>query len=151
MGKITLLLPNIVVSEMIKHQIMNSYALELLDIDMIKLKRIYEPVDPEDGFRVLVERLWPRGISKAKASLDLWLKEIAPSTQLRMWFSHDPAKWNVFQKLYFEELQSNAAVTDLIHRCKAQNVTFIYAASDTEHNAAIALKEYIERCLENVH
>jgi len=118
---------------------------------MIRLKRIYEPADPEDGFRILVERLWPRGVSKEKAALNLWLKEVAPSTDLRTWFAHDPDKWNEFQRLYREELQSNNAIADLTNICKTQNVTFIYAASDTQHNAAIALKEYVEHCLKNLH
>ncbi|MBP7868831.1 MAG: DUF488 domain-containing protein [Firmicutes bacterium] len=112
---------------------------------MIKLKRIYEPADPQDGCRVLVERLWPRGISKERAALDLWLREVAPSPELRVWFSHDPAKWDDFRKRYRDELQTNeepvARLTELVRR---GDVTFVYAARDTQHNAATVLKEFIE-------
>lgn len=112
---------------------------------MIKLKRIYEPADPKDGRRVLVERLWPRGISKERAALDLWLKEVAPSSELRTWFGHDPAKWEEFRKRYWDELQKNEdAVAQLRELARMGDVTFIYAARDTEHNAAIALKDFIE-------
>lgn len=113
---------------------------------MIKLKRIYDPADSQDGTRVLVERLWPRGISKERATLDLWLKEVAPSPELRTWFGHDPAKWEEFRKRYEDELRQNEAgiahLQELVHK---GDVTFVYAARDTEHNAAVALKEFIER------
>ena len=113
---------------------------------MIRLKRIYTPAKPEDGCRVLVERLWPRGISKEKAALDLWLKEIAPSPELRKWFDHDPAKWDEFRKRYSNELESNEdIVTQLREYTQEGDITFVYAARDVEHNAAIVLKEFIER------
>lgn len=113
---------------------------------MLKLKRIYEPADSGDGQRVLVERLWPRGISKDKAELDLWLKEVAPSPELRTWFGHDPAKWDEFRRRYWDELSENpeplSSIQELLRR---GDVTFVYAARDTEHNAALALKEYLEQ------
>lgn len=112
---------------------------------MIKLKRVYEPPGPEDGCRVLVERLWPRGISKEKASLDLWLKDVAPSPELRTWFGHDPAKWDEFRKRYFEELKENEDAVDKLRELDRKgSVTFVYAAKDMEHNAAVALKDFIE-------
>lgn len=113
---------------------------------MIKLKRVYETVDPKDGTRVLVERLWPRGISKERAALDLWLKDVAPSPELRTWFSHDPAKWEEFCNRYHEELRHNTdAVNRLTELAHNGDVTLVFAARDTEHNAAVVLKEYIER------
>ncbi|MCL5103005.1 MAG: DUF488 domain-containing protein [Armatimonadetes bacterium] len=113
---------------------------------MVKLKRIYEPAHPEDGCRVLVERLWPRGISKTRAALDLWLKDVAPSPELRTWFEHDPAKWDEFRKRYWEELEQNEdAVDQLRELARKGDVTFVYAAKDTEHNAAVALNEFIEQ------
>ena len=113
---------------------------------MIRLKRAYEPAAPDDGRRILVERLWPRGVSKEEADLDLWLKEIAPSTELRKWFGHDPAKWSEFQRRYREELrhrpQEVAQLTKLI---REGSVTFVYGSRDEQHNAAIVLKDYLER------
>ncbi|NLN76826.1 MAG: DUF488 domain-containing protein [Armatimonadetes bacterium] len=112
---------------------------------LIKLNRIYEPANPSDGTRVLVERLWPRGISKQRAALDLWLKDIAPSPQLRSWFGHDPEKWDEFRRRYRQELDNNAgAVAQLRDVINRGDVTFVYAAHDTIHNAAVALKEYME-------
>lgn len=112
---------------------------------MIKLKRVYEPEDSQDGYRVLVERLWPRGVSKEKAHLDLWLKEIAPSPELRVWFGHDPDKWEEFRKRYSEELDHNEAeVTKLRELAGKGNISLIYAAHDTEHNAAVVLQGYLD-------
>ena len=113
---------------------------------MIKLKRIYEPPSDEDGVRILVERLWPRGISKEKAKVDEWMKEIAPSQELRQWFKHDPAKWEDFQKLYRKELDQNQElVKELKRRAKGKTVTFVYAARDEEHNSALLLKKYLSK------
>ncbi len=113
---------------------------------MMRTKRVYAVFDRDDGFRILVERLWPRGMSKERSQIDLWLKDIAPSPELRKWFAHDPAKWEQFQKRYWVELQNNASVKQLKQNLKAhQNVTLVYAARDEEHNSAIALKKYIER------
>jgi uncharacterized protein YeaO (DUF488 family) len=107
---------------------------------MIRIKRIYEAATPEDGYRVLVDRIWPRGVKKTDAALDLWLKEIAPSTELRHWFGHDPAKWAQFRKRYEAELKPHReALAMLRSRARRQTVTLLYGAHDTEHNNAVAL------------
>lgn len=113
---------------------------------MIRLKRVYDKAGPEDGKRVLVERLWPRGIKKSAVHVDAWLKEVGPSTALRKWFGHDPEKWNEFRKRYFHELEKNPAAWKKI-RDAARNgeVTLVYSSRDTEHNNAIALKNFLER------
>ena len=112
---------------------------------VIQLKRAYEPPESDDGFRVLVDRLWPRGVSKSAARIDLWLKEIAPSAVLRQWFGHDLAKWNTFRARYFRELQKNgAAVEQLMAHVRHGTVTLVYGAKDQEHNDAVALKEFLE-------
>jgi uncharacterized protein YeaO (DUF488 family) len=111
----------------------------------VKLKRVYDPPKPADGFRVLVDRLWPRGVSKSSARIDLWLKEIAPSTALRKWFGHDALKWDTFRARYFRELQKNPeAVAQLNEIIRNGPVTLLFAAKDQEHNNAAALKEYLE-------
>lgn len=116
---------------------------DLLDL---RIKRVYDPVDSEDGFRVLIDRLWPRGLSKEKAKLDLWLKEIAPSTELRQWFNHDPAKWPEFRQRYFSELDSREEeVKEIRARAEKGRVTLLYAARDTEHNQALVLRDYLQR------
>ena len=112
---------------------------------MIRLKRAYDLPSPADGQRILVERLWPRGITKQRAALALWLKEIAPSPELRKWFAHDPAKWKQFQQRYWKELQDNPAVAILRDNARRGTVTLIYAAKDEEHNGALALKEFLEK------
>lgn len=110
----------------------------------IKLKRAYEEPEKGDGFRVLVERLWPRGLRKEKAGIDLWMKEIAPTTELRKWYGHDIEKWPEFKKRYQKELKANKeSVEELKARAKT-TVTFIYAAKDEEHNSALVLKKFIE-------
>src|ERR1700761_5170348 len=112
----------------------------------ITIKRIYEPAAKGDGARVLVDRVWPRGISKGKAALDLWLKEIAPSTELRKWFGHDQARWNEFRERYGKELDGNADAVGQLNALAAQGpVTLLYSAHDTERNQAVALAEYL-RC-----
>lgn len=111
----------------------------------IHLKRAYEPSAPEDGFRILVDRLWPRGIARDAAHVDLWLKEIAPSTELRKWFAHDPEKWAEFRKRYAEELDSRPAEVERLAECvRRGTVTLVYGAKDQQHNQAVALKEYLE-------
>lgn len=113
---------------------------------MIQLKRVYETPSKDDGQRILVERLWPRGLSKEKAKIDTWLKDIAPSTELRTWYNHELPKWPEFQKKYREELRANkAAVEQLKELLKKGKTTFVYAAKDTEHNSAVVLKEFIEK------
>jgi len=112
---------------------------------MIRLKRAYENPSPLDGHRVLVERLWPRGVTKERAALDLWLKEVAPSAELRRWFSHDPAKWTEFQRRYKEELRDRPQeVAELRKLAAAGSVTFVYGSRDEEHNAASVLQDFIE-------
>lgn len=112
---------------------------------MIPLKRVYDEPSQQDGLRILVERLWPRGVSKEKAAVDLWLKDLAPSTELRKWFGHDPEKWDQFRKRYWLELHEKGDLLTLLkHRTTEGNVTFIFAASDVERNSAVALKEYLE-------
>lgn len=115
---------------------------------MIRLKRAYEDAATGDGRRVLVERLWPRGVTKEKAALDLWLKDVAPSRELRTWFAHDPAKWAEFRRRYREELDGRGdEVAQLVDLSRAGTVTFVYGARDEEHNAAVVLKEYVEERL----
>jgi len=113
---------------------------------MIYLKRAYEEASPEDGHRVLVDRLWPRGIKKTELALDGWLKEIAPSDKLRRWFAHDTSKWDEFRRRYFIELDSRPQVWreigDVVRN--RRRVTLVYSAHDTEHNNAVALKEYLK-------
>jgi uncharacterized protein YeaO (DUF488 family) len=112
---------------------------------MIRTKRIYEPADAGDGFRVLVDRVWPRGVSKAEARIDEWLKEVAPSTALRQWFAHDPAKWAEFKRRYWGELAQQAEPIGLLHEMRStKGVTLLYGARDEWHNNAVALKEYLE-------
>ncbi len=111
----------------------------------VYIKRIYDEPAPEDGARVLVERLWPRGFTKERAAVDLWLKEVAPSAELRKWFGHDPAKWTEFRRRYRAELKRNEAGLKQLRGLIGQgNVTFVYAARDPEHNSANLLKEYLE-------
>lgn len=112
----------------------------------IKLKRAYEKPNKADGARILVDRLWPRGLTKEKASLDLWLKEIAPSTELRKWFGHDPKKWRSFRSRYQTELKQHPDELKVIKsKAKEGAVTLIYGARDQEHNEAVVLKEFLER------
>lgn len=113
---------------------------------MIKLKRVYEKADPDDGVRYLVERLWPRGVKKTALRIDGWLKDAAPSTELRKWFSHDPEKWRDFRRRYFAELDRVPdAWAPIRQAARSGTVTLLYSSHDTEHNNAVALKEYIER------
>jgi uncharacterized protein YeaO (DUF488 family) len=115
---------------------------------VIRLKRAYEDAATGDGRRVLVERLWPRGVTKEKAALDLWLKDVAPSRDLRTWFGHDPAKWPEFRRRYREELDGREdEVAQLADLSREGTVTFVYGARDEEHNAAVVLKEYVEERL----
>jgi uncharacterized protein YeaO (DUF488 family) len=116
--------------------------------EMIKLKRVYEPAASGDGTRFLVERLWPRGVKKSALQMDAWLKEVAPSTELRQWFSHDPAKWSDFRARYFRELRANrGAIEPIVTAARRGAVTLLYSSHDAEHNNAVALKDYIGRRL----
>ncbi len=110
----------------------------------VRVKRVYEPAG-EDGVRYLVERLWPRGMKKSELCLDAWLKDVAPSGDLRRWFSHDPARWQEFRQRYFRELNANAEAWEPILKAARQGmVTLLYSARDTEHNNAVALKEFLQ-------
>ena len=113
-------------------------------LDMIKLKRVYEEDGPDEGVRYLIERLWPRGVKKASLRIDGWLKDAGPSTELRKWFSHDPEKWQEFRRRYFAELDRAPDAWAPIREALQGTVTLLYSSHDTEHNNAIALKEYIE-------
>jgi uncharacterized protein YeaO (DUF488 family) len=111
---------------------------------MIRLKRVYEEPSETDGLRILVDRLWPRGLTKKRAAVDLWLKEVAPSAELRKWFGHDSAKWKQFQIRYRKELRENKDAVDLLkEKCKQDTVTLLYGARDDEHNEAVVLKELL--------
>jgi uncharacterized protein YeaO (DUF488 family) len=112
---------------------------------MIHLKRAYDSAARADGTRILVERLWPRGVKKASLKIESWNKDVAPSTELRQWFSHDPAKWKEFRRRYFEELESNpTAWRSILDAAHHGTVTLIYSSHDTEHNNAVALKQFLE-------
>ena len=108
---------------------------------MVKLKRAYEPPDDDDGLRILVERLWPRGLTKRRAAIDLWLKDVAPSAELRKWFGHDPAGWEEFRRRYVEELREHPQeVARLRALARKSTITLVYAARDELHNDAVVLR-----------
>ena len=110
---------------------------------MIKVKRVYDPIEKDDGVRILVDRIWPRSIKKDK--IDIWLKDIAPSNELRKWYNHDLNKWEEFKRIYFDELDKNPKINELLQLIrKNENITLLYA-SKSPYNNAIALKEYIEK------
>ena len=112
---------------------------------MIALKRAYDSVSRTDGRRFLVERLWPRGVSRAKLHVDAWLKEVGPTTELRRWFNHDPAKWSEFRRRYFRELDSRPeAWQPIVSATRHGRVTLVYSSHDTEHNNAVALRQYLQ-------
>jgi uncharacterized protein YeaO (DUF488 family) len=113
---------------------------------MIRVKRIYESLapSPDDGRRILVDRLWPRGVSRHEAMLDEWMKDISPSSELRRWFGHDPARWQEFKKRYRQELEGKQPLFEkLKNEAEQGNITLLYAARDTQHNNAVALKEFL--------
>ena len=111
----------------------------------IKIKRVYEDPEESDGYRILIDRIWPRGLSKEKARVDLWLKDAAPSAELRKWFGHDPGKWEVFKKRYFEELDNKReSVEQIIKESKKHRVTILFGAKNEENNNAVALGEYLQ-------
>ncbi len=114
---------------------------------MIIIKRVYNKPEKKDGFRVLIDRLWPRGLSKEKAKIDLWLKDIAPSDKLRKWFSHDPKKWGDFQKKYKNELKNKKEIIQRIKQIKKRKkvITLLYSAKDEEHNNAVVLREFLQK------
>lgn len=107
-----------------------------------RIKRVYELPDKHDGRRILVDRLWPRGLTKEKASIDLWLKDIAPSTELRKWFDHDPGRWEEFKERYLDELKGNSEQIQLLKQeLDTGIVTLVYSAKDEEHNQAVVIQE----------
>ena len=110
----------------------------------IRIKRVYEEPEIEDGTRILVDRLWPRGLTKEKAKVDLWLKDVAPSTELRKWFAHDPARWAEFRSRYLDELKRNKEPVSLLRQEAAKGtVTLVYGAKDQQHNEAVVLQELL--------
>ncbi len=114
---------------------------------MIRIRRIYEKPGPDDGFRVLIDRLWPRGLRKADAKVDLWAREAAPSTALRQWFGHRDERWEEFRRRYFEELDSPKAresVRAILERVRSGDVTILFGAKNERHNNAVAFREYLE-------
>lgn len=123
-------------------------TIEVLEVSMpeVQLKRIYDPAAKSDGARVLVDRIWPRGVSKKRAALDLWMKAIAPSTELRQWFNHDPKLWHEFRKRYRRELRKHAAeLNELRAQARKGRLTLLFGARDEEHNEAVVLKELLTR------
>jgi len=120
-------------------------------MERIRTKRVYETPEAADGRRILVDRVWPRGMTKKRLRGDVWLKSIAPSTELRNWFKHDPSKWNGFKARYYKELDQNPeGIATLFNALKKGLVTLLYSAKDSDHNQAVALKEYLsERLLSN--
>lgn len=112
---------------------------------MTKIKRVYEPYDKREGRRILIDRLWPRGLTKEKAHVHLWLKDISPSTELRKWFNHDPEKWPEFQKRYRAELRKNKTSVSALRDCLSDKpATIVYGAKDEEHNDAVVIKRFLE-------
>ena len=112
---------------------------------MIQIKRVRDPVAKSDGVRYLVERLWPRGVKKVDLKLDEWIKDVAPSTELRKWFSHDPEKWDQFQKKYVAELKKNPeAWQPILDAAKEKTVTLLFSSHDAEHNNVVALKTFLD-------
>jgi uncharacterized protein YeaO (DUF488 family) len=120
-----------------------------MDIPAIQIKRVYDPPAKEDGVRVLVDQLWPRGLTKARAAVDLWLKDIGPSLALRKWFNRDPSRWAEFKRRYAEELdalcEKSAAVAALTGAARSGKVTLLFGARDQQHNTAVALHHYLTR------
>lgn len=115
-------------------------------MSVIKLKRAYEKPSRKDGERILVERLWPRGMTKQTARVDLWLKEVAPSAELRKWFAHDTEKWAEFCKRYRSELKQKTEMIEVLkNKAKTATITFVYSSRDTDHNSALLLKEFVEK------
>ncbi|MDE1768809.1 MAG: DUF488 domain-containing protein [Candidatus Micrarchaeota archaeon] len=117
---------------------------------IVAIKRIYDKAGIIDGKRVLVDRLWPRGVKRSTSNVDLWLKDVAPSDELRKWFSHEPAKWTEFKKRYKEELNGSKAFIELVHLVRTNDITILYSSRDDKHNNAIALVEFINKAKSSV-
>ena len=117
---------------------------------MLYLKRAYVPSSPTDGTRLLVDRLWPRGVTKGALNVAEWYREAAPSDELRQWFAHDPARWAEFKKRYFKELESHPGIWQpILEQARSGKTTLVYSAHDTEYNDAVALKEFLEARLDH--
>jgi uncharacterized protein YeaO (DUF488 family) len=117
-------------------------------VNMIRLKRAYDPAESDDGKRFLVDRVWPRGVTKDELQIDEWLKEVAPSTELRKWFGHDPTRWNELQRRYRQELAAHQdALTPLLEAARRGTVTLVYGARDEQHNQAVVLKQVLDEQL----
>lgn len=112
---------------------------------IVRIKRVYEPAKKSDGKRILIDRLWPRGLTKEEASIDTWIKDVAPSTALRKWFGHDPAKWEQFQRKYKQELAQSDALGALRELLATGKATLVYAAKDEKHNDAVVLKSLLQQ------
>jgi uncharacterized protein YeaO (DUF488 family) len=114
---------------------------------MFKVKRIYKESEPSDGYRILVDRIWPRGISKEKARIDLWMKQIAPSDTLRKWFGHDPKRWMEFRQRYREELRNEIGLIKQLNQLEEEHdtLTLVFSARDERHNQAVALRAFLQR------
>jgi len=118
---------------------------------MIRVKRVYESPSRDDGSRILVDRLWPRGLRKDQANIDLWLKDVAPSSELRKWFGHDPQKWPEFKKRYFRELKAKQEDLQTMERAaKKGNLTLLYSSREERYNNAVALEEYLDKDLKGL-
>jgi uncharacterized protein YeaO (DUF488 family) len=118
----------------------------------VRLKRVYEPAASSDGYRVLIDRLWPRGVSRERAQLDEWERELSPSTELRRWFGHEPSRFQEFRRRYTEELrQQRPRVAELRRRAREGRITLVYSAHDAEHNDAVVLAEVLRRGLPTAH
>lgn len=130
-----------------RHILFRSELKRVTTTHMIRLKRVYEPWNNKDGYRILVDRLWPRGLTKQKAHIDLWLKDIAPSNALRKWFAHDPKKWKEFKKKYANELQGNAAEVQKLRSIleKQKTMTLVYGAKDEVHNQALVIAAHLNK------
>lgn len=145
-GELVLTAPNDVAPATAFHSEETNSQPTIGEIPMVQIKRAYESPSKQDGARFLVERLWPRGVKKEALRIEAWLKEVAPSTELREWFQHDPAKWTEFRKRYARELENNPqSWQPLLERARRGRVTLIYSAHDTEHNNAVVLKDFLER------
>ncbi len=112
---------------------------------LVGIKRVYEKRSPTDGKLILVDRLWPRGLRKDTNEVDVWLKDVAPSNELRKWFAHDPSKWEEFKRRYWQELQGNKKFNELVEMVKNEDITLVYASKDEKHNNAVALAEFINQ------
>jgi len=118
------------------------------DWALLGVRRVYAKRSPTEGKLILVDRLWPRGLRKSTNNIDLWLKDVAPSNELRKWFEHDPSKWEEFKRRYWDEIKNSKKFAELVELVKKEDVTFVYAAKDEQYNNAVALAEFVKKELE---